>query len=134
MRREADVPDLVFVTLAKDPLVVVLPSDHRLATQDAISLKDLVGDSFIIVAQNTPTLRVIIDAYLAQSGVAITPVHEVDNLSMAMSLVSSTRGVALLSCLCPQLPALVGHQPAPKDGRGASGDRSRSRLPERACA
>ena len=29
-------------------------------------------------------------------GLGITPTHEVDNLSMAMSLVSSTRGVALL--------------------------------------
>ena len=96
MRRETSMPDLAYVTLAKDPLVVVLPSDHRLATRDAISLKELVGDPFIIVAQNAPTLRSLIDAYIAQSGLAITPAHEVDNLSMAMSLVSSTRGVALL--------------------------------------
>jgi len=96
MRREADMPDLAFVTLAKDPLVVVLPSDHRLAMRDAVSLEDLVGDPFIIVAQNAPTLRALIDDCLAQSGLGITPAHEVDNLSMAMSLVSSTRGVALL--------------------------------------
>ncbi|WP_322098525.1 LysR family transcriptional regulator [Methylobacterium planeticum] len=96
MRHEADMPDLAFVTVARDPLVVILPSDHHLATRDAIGLKDLVGDPFIIVARNAPTLRVLIEGYIAQSGLAITPAHEVDNLSMAMSLVSSTRGVMLL--------------------------------------
>jgi len=55
-----------------------------------------VGEAFINVSGTAPTLRVIIDAYLKQSGIAITPAHEVDNLAMAMSLVASTRGVALL--------------------------------------
>jgi LysR family hca operon transcriptional activator len=41
-------------------------------------------------------LRAVIDDYLKRSGVDITPKHEVDNLAMAMSLVASTRGVALL--------------------------------------
>ena len=130
MRREADVPDLVFVTLAQDPLVVVLPSDHRLATQDAISLKDLVGDSFIIVAQNAPTLRVIIDDISRAVRPRITPTHEVDNLSMAMSLVSSIRGVALLPAYARNfLPWSVISRPLSTVG-AASGDRARSRLPE----
>jgi LysR family hca operon transcriptional activator len=41
-------------------------------------------------------LRTVIDEYLRRSGIDITPDHEVDNLAMAMSLVASTRGVALL--------------------------------------
>ena len=96
MRREANMPDLAFVPLARDLLVVILPSDHRLASREAVSLKDLVDDPFIIVSETAPILRLIIDEYLAQSGLGITPTHEVDNLSMAMSLVSSSRGVALL--------------------------------------
>ena len=96
LRREADAPDLVFKLVAKEPLVVILPSDHRLASHDAITPNDLVGETFINVSSTAPTLRAVIDAYIKESCVAIAPVHEVDNLAMAMSLVASTRGVALL--------------------------------------
>jgi LysR family hca operon transcriptional activator len=41
-------------------------------------------------------LRAIIDGYLKQSGIDITPAYEVDNLAMAVSLIASARGVALL--------------------------------------
>jgi LysR family transcriptional regulator, hca operon transcriptional activator len=41
-------------------------------------------------------LRTVLDEYLKRSDIDITPDHEVDNLAMAMSLVASTRGVALL--------------------------------------
>jgi len=36
LRREAQAPDLVFKLVTKEPLVVVLPSDHRLASREAI--------------------------------------------------------------------------------------------------
>jgi LysR family hca operon transcriptional activator len=38
----------------------------------------------------------VIDGYLENSGLNIKPDHEVDNLAMAVSMVASTRGVALL--------------------------------------
>jgi LysR family transcriptional regulator, hca operon transcriptional activator len=37
-----------------------------------------------------------IDRYLKENGVAIRPSQEVDNLGAVMSLIPSTRGVALL--------------------------------------
>ncbi len=117
MRRAADMPDPAFVTLATDPLVVVLPSDHRLAKRDAVSLRDLVDDPSSIVAWNAPTLRTLIDDDLAQSGLDRTPAHEVDNLSMAMSLVSSTRDIALLSAYARNfLPWSVISRPLSTDG------------------
>jgi LysR family hca operon transcriptional activator len=96
LRREAEAPDLVFKLVTKEPLVVVLPSDHRLASRDAIGPQELAGETFISVSNTAPTLRVVIDEYLKRSGIDITPDHEADNLAMAMSLVASTRGVALL--------------------------------------
>lgn len=96
MRREPGLPDLAFVPLTRDPLVAILPSDHRLASSETVRLQDLAEDPFIMVSRTAPTLRLVIDEYLARLGLGITPAHEVDNLSMAMSLVSSTRGVALL--------------------------------------
>jgi LysR family transcriptional regulator, hca operon transcriptional activator len=87
---------LKFHLLVKEPLVVVLPSDHRLAALKTISPADLVGETFVTVAHTAPVLRGVIDNYLKRSGVNITPAHEVDHLAMAMSLIASTRGVGLL--------------------------------------
>jgi LysR family hca operon transcriptional activator len=41
-------------------------------------------------------LRAVIDAYLKRSEIEIVPHLEIDNYAMAISLVASTRGVALL--------------------------------------
>ena len=96
LRRELHVVDLSFKTVTREPLVVIMPSDHRLASHDAISVQKIVGETFISVSNTAPVLRTVIDDYLKRSGIDITPDHEVDNLAMAMSLVASTRGVALL--------------------------------------
>src|SRR5258706_3010398 len=96
MRREARATNLVFQTLVAEPLVFVLPSDHRLASRKAIDPRSLVGEKFISVSNTAPALRAVIDDYLERSGLAIMPAHEADNLAMAISLVASTRGVALL--------------------------------------
>ena len=58
LRREQGVPDLAFRLLVKEPLVVVLPSDHRLAARKAISPADLVGETFVGVSHTAPMLRV----------------------------------------------------------------------------
>jgi LysR family transcriptional regulator, hca operon transcriptional activator len=96
LRAEPARPDLVFRRVVEEPLVVVLPSDHPLASHDAVSPKELEGEIFISVSNTAPVLRAVIERYLKQSGLNIAPDHEVDNLSMAISLVASTRGVALL--------------------------------------
>jgi len=96
LRREQSVPELVFRSLVKEPLVVVLPSDHRLAARKAISPGDFVGETFVGVSHTAPVLRAIIDDYLKRSGVNITPAHETEHVVMGVSLVASTGGVALL--------------------------------------
>jgi LysR family hca operon transcriptional activator len=96
LRREKGVPDLAFRLLTKEPLMVILPSDHHLAALKAISPKDLVGETFVAVSNTAPVLRKIIDNYLKRSGVKITPAHEADHVTMGMSLIASTRGVGLL--------------------------------------
>jgi LysR family hca operon transcriptional activator len=96
MRREPNAEGLVYVTVAEEPLVVVLPSDHRLAGHSAIDPRALVGETFINVSGTAPALRTVIDHYLRSAGLGLISAHEVDNLAMAVSLVASTRGVALL--------------------------------------
>lgn len=96
LRPEPNVADLTYRTVTKEPLVVVMPSDHRLASHEAIRVQEIMGETFISVSNTAPVLRAVIDEYLKRSGIDITPDHEVDNLAMAMSLVASTRGIALL--------------------------------------
>jgi len=94
LRRETGVPDLAFRLLIKEPLMVVLPSDHRLAALKAISPRDLAGETFVIVSNTAPVLRAVIDNYLKRSGIDITPAHEADHLAMGMSLIESTTAYA----------------------------------------
>jgi LysR family hca operon transcriptional activator len=96
LRRETRATDLMFKVVATEPFVVVLPSDHRLASYEAINPHDIVGETFIAVSNTAPVGRRVVDDYLRRTGIDIRPDHEADHLAMAMSLVASTRGVALL--------------------------------------
>src|ERR1700719_122660 len=96
LRPEEGYPDLVYQVLVREPLIVVLPSDHRLAAREAIGPEDLVGETFIGMADQAPVLSSIIEDYIRRSGINLKATHRVENLSMAVSLVASTRGVALL--------------------------------------
>jgi len=116
LRRERGVPDLAFRLLVKEPLVVILPRNHRLAGFKAISPKDLAGETFVNVSNTAPVLRVIIDNYLKRSGINITPAHEADHLSMGMSLIASTGGVGLLPAYAQNfLPQSVTSRPLKGD-------------------
>jgi LysR family hca operon transcriptional activator len=96
IRPEPNIPELDYKLLTQEPLVFVLPSDHRLAASPAIGLDEIADEPFILVSHTAPVLRAVIDDYLQTSGVKITPDNEADNLSMAISLVASTRGIAIL--------------------------------------
>src|ERR1700674_1772599 len=96
LRRERGTPDLAFRLLVKEPLMVVLPSNHRLAALKSIGPRDLVGETFVTVAHTAPVLRGVIDNYLKRSGVHVTPAHEIDHVVMGMTVIASTRGVGLL--------------------------------------
>jgi len=112
LRRETRATDLTFKVVATEPFVVVLPSDHRLASYEAINPHDMVGETFIAVSNTAPVGRKVVDDYLKRSGIDFKPDHEADHLAMAMSLVASTRGVALLPAYARNLlPASLTSRP-----------------------
>ena len=116
LRRERTAPDLAYRLLVKEPLVVVLPSDHRLAALKTIRPRDIKGEKFVNVSGTAPVLRVVIDDYLKRSGINITPDHEADHLAMGMSLIASTRGVGLLPAYAQNfLPRSVTSRPLKGD-------------------
>jgi LysR family hca operon transcriptional activator len=112
LRREKGVPGLAFRLLVKEPLMVILSSDHHLAALKSLSPRDLVGETFVAVSHTAPVLRKIIDNYLKRSGVNITPAHEADHVTMGLSLIVSTGGVGLLPAYAQNfLPSSVTSRP-----------------------
>ena len=95
LRAEMKAADLVYKVVTQEPLVVILPSDHRLASREVIDPKEIAGERLLIVSA-APVLRAVIDDYLKRCGIDTKPELEADNLAMAMSLIASTRSVALL--------------------------------------
>ena len=109
LRRAAQAPGLAYRFLIAEPLVVVLPREHRLAARKAIRPRDLIGEVYISPTRAAPALKVVIERYLAQAGVTLTAAYDAENLSSAMSLVASTGGVTLLPRYARNLlsPAVV---------------------------
>ena len=91
---------------------MMFPSDHRLAAHDAIELREIVDETFLIPSKTAPTSRLVIEDYLKRSGLDIIPDHEVDNITHAVSMIASTGAVALLPAYPNNLPTLVRDQPS----------------------
>jgi LysR family transcriptional regulator, hca operon transcriptional activator len=109
-------PDVTYQLVAKEPLVAILPSDHRLAGGTEVEPADLIGESLIGFSDVPHVLRDVVDLYLRQQGVEIVPSHRIDNFAMGISLVASTRGVALLPAYVePLLPWSVVSRPLKGD-------------------
>ena len=116
LRRESK-PDLEYRLVTKEPLVVILPCDHPLAGAAAIAPRELAAQAFIGISDVAPVLRAVIRDYLKRSGIEIVPTLEIDNYVMAMSLVTSTRGVALLpASVRGYLPQSVTSRPLEGEG------------------
>ena len=111
MRPEPHAEDLVYRRVLTEPLILVFPSDHRLAAQETIDLWEIVGETFIIPSNTAPTLRSLIKGYLERSGL--------DDQARPRSGSSRPCGVDgrldrrsdALARLCEEFPPLVGDQP-----------------------
>jgi LysR family transcriptional regulator, hca operon transcriptional activator len=104
--------DLCYEVVDHEPLIVLMPSDHRLTAREAVRPKDFVGEIFIGGANKAAVLRAVTEDYLRRSGVDIKLDHGVDNMAMAMSLVASTHGLALMPAYAKNLlPASVVSRP-----------------------
>src|SRR6476620_5041671 len=95
--------DLGYHVVDREPLIVLMPTDHRLAAKQAIHPRELVGEIFIGGANKAAVLRAVTEEYLRRSGVYIELDHGVDNMAMAISLVASTRGLALMPAYAKNL-------------------------------
>jgi LysR family hca operon transcriptional activator len=88
--------DLGYEVVDHEPLIVLMPSDHRLSSREEIHPREFVGEIFIGGSNKAAVLRAVTEDYLRRSGLDIKLDHGVDNMAMAISLVASTRGLALM--------------------------------------
>jgi LysR family transcriptional regulator, hca operon transcriptional activator len=104
--------DLGYHVVDREPLIVLMPSDHRLTARKTVRPQDFVGEIFIGGSNKAHVLREVTEDYLRRSGLDIKLDHGVDNMAMAMSLVASTRGLALMPAYAKNLlPSSVVSRP-----------------------
>src|ERR1700694_4850290 len=104
--------DLGYEVVDHEPLIVLMPSDHRLTAREAVRPEDFVGEIFIGGSNKASVLRAVTEDYLRRSRLDIKLDHGVDNMAMAISLVASTRGLALMPSYAKNLlPSSVVSRP-----------------------
>ena len=96
LRPEPHSTGLSFKFLAKEPLIAVLPADHRLTSRRKIRPQDLAREIYVSSARISPVLNSVIQGYARNVGITLKAEYEGDNLPSAMSLVVSTGGVTLI--------------------------------------
>src|ERR1700720_2454781 len=95
--------DLGYEVVDREPLIVLMPSDHRLTSREAIHPREFVGEIFIGGSNKARVLRAVTEDYLRRTGLDIKLDYGVDNMAMAISLVASTRGLALMPAYAKNL-------------------------------
>ena len=96
LRPEKDNEGVVFKILAKEPLIAVLPAEHRLASRKKIRPQDLAREIYVSSARTSPVLQEVIQNYASRVGITLKAKYEGENISSAMSLVASTGGISLV--------------------------------------
>ncbi|MGH3352262.1 MAG: LysR family transcriptional regulator [Nocardioides sp.] len=90
--------------LHTEPLVLVVPKGHRLATRSRVSFEEVASETFICMKRGYG-MRTLLEALARASGVTPTIGFEGDDLATLRGLVSAGLGVSL----------------APRDPHGATG-------------
>jgi DNA-binding transcriptional LysR family regulator len=90
-----DEPDIDFIPLVKQDLVLVVPSGHPLASHTNIDLKDTEPYPFVYFDKGSG-LRGLIDRLFKEVDITPKIAYEVEEDSAAIGLVSMDFGIALL--------------------------------------
>ncbi|PZT56589.1 LysR family transcriptional regulator [Paenibacillus silvae] len=91
-------PDIEFVPIAKQELVVIVHPSHPLAAYDRVDLKSTAGYPFICFNRGSG-VRPVIDQLFEQSGVTPNIICEVEEDTAMAGLVSINYGIAVMPCI-----------------------------------
>jgi DNA-binding transcriptional LysR family regulator len=92
--READ-DDVELVHLLDDPMYLVLPVDHRLASKQRVRMADLAGEPWIQSTTSCPCRRHV-HAACSAAGFEPHVAYESDDFQVVQGLVAAGVGVALI--------------------------------------
>jgi DNA-binding transcriptional LysR family regulator len=90
-------PPYRWVTIAREPRLVALPNDHRLATQESVSMTDLLDEPFLALPPSAGPLR---DYWLAlddRHGHPVRIAAEINDTEETYEAVASGIGICLLA-------------------------------------
>lgn len=103
---------VTYRVIAREPIVVILPRAHRLASRAEIEPRELASEIFIGYTDVPHVLRDVVARFFEQHGVDASPSHYLDSLGTGISLVASTGGLTLLPAYAePLLPWTVVSRP-----------------------
>jgi DNA-binding transcriptional LysR family regulator len=91
-------PALESAPLLEEDLVLAVPPEHRLAASGAATLRDLDGESAVLLARPAVT-RAVIDEGLRAAGVRLVPAMESGNLEVVKAYVARGFGLSILPAL-----------------------------------
>lgn len=94
-------PEIEFIPMAKQDLVLIVPLDHPLAERDSVDLADTLPYPQIVFSKKSG-LRVIIEGIFRQIGAMPQVAYEVEEDEVAAGLVANGFGIAV----CPNMPIL----------------------------
>ena len=83
-------------TLAREPLVLALPADHRLVAEPALEVGDLSADGFVAYADAGSAVNEALRSSCRRAGFSPVVAHRAPNTAALLALVSAGLGVALV--------------------------------------
>ena len=87
--------DIVSIDWQEQPMVLVVPPKHPLATRRSVSISELDGENYIGFTREL-TIRREIDRVFKRSRVTVDVVHEFDNIETIKRAIEIGSGVSLL--------------------------------------
>lgn len=88
-------PELEQEILVEEPVVLMVPEGHRLATQEVVRLKDAEDEDLLLIARGQePELHDYYVSVCNSAGFSPRVANEVNSMSMASGLVAGGLGVA----------------------------------------
>jgi DNA-binding transcriptional LysR family regulator len=90
-------PEITVEVIRRDPLLALVPADHRLADRDQLSVADLRDEEFVAhVGQGRSVMSSLLAAACANAGFVPAIRHEVEETSTLVTLVAAGLGVAIV--------------------------------------
>ncbi len=91
-------PDLAWESICTDRMMVVMPMDHPLASEDCIDFSRLAGEPFVLPSRiDAPAGSEWFSGLCAKAGFAPRVVAEPEHLETALAMVESGLGIAVLA-------------------------------------